>query len=439
MKYLITICTLVFISTLQIFGEIITVETLSDLNTEIAKSDAKIRLKPGKYDLKNLSGRKKVIEFSGSNNIIDLRGVYVNVTVGLVDSSYLRITGDNNRIVGGEFEDNYQNGLKEIKDFSAYNKDKRRLARGLRGAPVMSVEGDQNTVKGIKLTVRGSFPYGYGSIYGIGRDHVFGLNKRCGILIRGVENTLDGVEVQQRAFGHGIYMQDDADKTVIKNSLVEGVLRKTKELYDETDPQDLPKRSNYTMPLEGNRPIPKESAHSLCEDGIRMYDIPGSVTIENCTVTKMRGGIRLYLGGPAIVKNCKVTYCEYTNYNLPSNAQLEGSSGGFSFGPLSDYRLGRSKTKAEWTILRSPHVIGDHNIIDIQGNGHHIVLNRERGPMDRKEKRMIVVTGRGSTIINNTEYTISLGAKAKDNKISSYGPVVGNVKANKVTKIRTLR
>lgn len=438
MRYILILCLLISNVPTRAFGEIITVESLSAFSYEITKSDAKIRLKPGAYDFKDLPGRRKELNFSGSNNIIDLRGVYVRVEVGLVNDSYIRITGDNNTVVGGEFEDVYKKGAKKIKDFSAYNKDRRNFARGLGGAPVMKVDGDENEVKGIKLTVRGSFPYGYGSIYGIGRDHVFGLNKRCGILIRGVGNTLDGVEVQQRAFGHGIYMQEKADKTLIKNSLVEGVLRKTRELYDETDDEDLPKRSNYKLPLESNKPIPKESVYSLCEDGIRMYDIPGSVTVENCTVKKMRGGIRLYLGGPATVKDCTVMHCEYTNYNLPAHGKLSGSSGGFSFGPLSDYRLGRSRTKAEWTILRSPHASGDHNIMDIHGNGHHIVLNRERGPVDRREKRMIVITGRDSTIINNTEYTISLASGAKGNKISSYGSVKGNVEANTVTKIRSL-
>lgn len=440
MKTVFTICILALISYGAVSAQILTVESLNDFNAAIAKSDSKIRLQPGHYDIKDISGREKAIAFSGSNNIVDMRGVYVNATVGTVSSAYIRVTGHGNTIVGGEFEDTYKDGKKEIKDFGAYNRDRRNLASGLRGEPVMKVKGNKNSVKGIKLTVRGSFPYGYGSMFGIGRDHEFGLNKRCGILIKGVENTLDGVEVQQRAFGHGIYMQGDADKTLIKNSHVEGRLRKTKELYDETRPTDLPKRANYKIPRDGNIPIPKDSVHSLCEDGIRMYNIPGSVTVENCTVTKMRGGIRLYLGGPATVKNCSVTHCEYTNYNLPTKGELSDSTGDFSFGPLSDYRLSRSRSRAEWVILPSPHAIGDHNILDVQGNGHHIILNRKKGsPIDRKEKRTIVVTGRSSTIINNTEYTITLADSAKGNKITSYAPVIGNLSANTVTKLKSLK
>jgi hypothetical protein len=71
--------------------------------------------------------------------------------------------------------------------------------------------------------------------------------------VKGKSNTIDGCEVQQRAFGHGIYMQSPADKTVVKNTLVEGVLRPSKDLYLETNPRDLPARSNYEIPGKRSR------------------------------------------------------------------------------------------------------------------------------------------------------------------------------------------
>ena len=435
MKVISLLCWITYISALIVTAEIIHVDTLDKFNAAIARSQVKIKLKSGNYDLKNLSGKEKSLNFSGSNNMIDMGGAYVNVTVGLTRLAYIRVTGHNNVIAGGEFEDTYIDGQKVIKDFSNYNSDRENLASGLRGDPVMKISGNKNTVEGSKFTVRGSFPYGYGSIFGIGRDNEFGLNKRCGILITGVENTLDRVEIQQRAFGHGIYMQGSADKTLIKNSLVVGRLRKTKELYDEKKPTDLPKRANYKIPREDNIPIPRNSVHSLCEDGIRMYKIPGSIRVENCTVTKMRGGIRLYLGGPATVKNCTVTHCESTNYNLPAKGRVSESSGNFSFGPLSDYRLSRSGSVAEWTILPSPNAIGDHNILDVQGNNHHITLNRKKGsPLDSNEKRTIFITGANSIIINKTEYTITLADSAKGNKVTSNAPVLGNISANTVIK-----
>jgi len=439
MKYFIITCLIALILQPQVFGSVITVRSLTDLNTEAAKSGVKIKLKPGKYDLKDLPRDGRVLAFSGSNNTIDLSGVYVKATVGLVRTSYIHITGNKNTVLGGEFEDVYEKkGLTEITNFSSYNKD-RRLRVGLRGAPVLRVEGNGNTVNGIKLTVRGSYPYGYGSIYGITTDNIYGLDKRCGILIWGVGNTLDGVEVQQRAFGHAIYMQGPADKTVIKNSLVEGQTRETNDIYEEKGVKDLPRRSNYNIMADPSRPIPRDTVYSMCEDGIRMYDIEGSILVENCTVRKMRGGIRLYLGGPAVVKNSTAEGCASTNFNLPAGGELTDCIGDFTNGPLSDYRLNRSQTKAEWTIRKSPDAIGSHNIIDIGGNGHDITLKREDGPFDKEEKRVIMVTGSRSVIINKTEYTIMLAESAKRNRVWSYGPIEGNKKENDTKRIRSLR
>lgn len=420
----------------HLLAEEIPVQSLNELNEAIAKSGNLIRLAPGDYDLKDLSNSPKILEFSGSNNTIDLTDAYINVTVGTVNSCYLLFTGHKNTLIGGEFEDTYNNGLKEVTDFIAYNKDIRNLARGL-GDGVMHLMGNHNTIKNTKLTVRGSFPYGYGSYYGLNnRECVFGLSKRSGILIRGSDCTLDSVEVQQRAFGHGIFMQKRADNTVIKNCLVEGRLRKTADILSETDPSSMAKRSNYRIPRDENRLIPKDEYVCLSEDGIRMYSMKGSVTVENCTVKRMRGGIRLYLGGPATVTNCTAIECEYTNFNLPNHGVVTGSKGDFSYGPLSDYRLNRSNTKAEWTVLPSPNASGGHNLMDVQGHNHHITLNRTDGPIDSEEKRAIVVTGNGSTIINHTEYAVVLAEGTEGNTIQSFGPVTDNGVGNRVTKVK---
>lgn len=427
-------------------GTNIRVNSLNQLNDAISESGNTITLAPGEYDLSDLKGAKK-LNFSGSNNKISLRKTYIKATVGVTDESYIEILGNDNLIVGGEFEDVYESGLTKITDFSKYNKDQRKHAYGLRGAAVMKVSGTNNTVKDTKLTVRGSWPYGYGSYYGIGAHNTFGLNKRCGILIKNINNTIDGAEVQMRAFGHGIYMQDKADKTVIKNCLVEGTIRKCSDLYEETDPADLPKRTNYRFPnlkdfkmdSPGSYPIPKDEVFSLSEDGIRMYAIPGSVTVENCTVRKMRGGIRLYLGGPAVVKDCTVQFCQYTAYNLPKGGEIIDSSGDFSFAPIADYRLGRSSTKAEWTILPSKFAAGKHNLLDLQGHNHHITLKQGKGIHTKAETRAIVITGSGSTIINKTEYAVVLAKSSKDNKVQSFGPVTDEGSNNKVRKLHSRR
>ncbi|MEP2775270.1 MAG: right-handed parallel beta-helix repeat-containing protein [Luteolibacter sp.] len=410
----------------------VNVSSLKNLRDAVTKSDQRITMKPGKYDLTDLPERSRDITVSGSNNKIDLTGVFLKAPVGSVRSSYLVVSGDRNIFKGGTIEDTYDSGLTEVTDFSAYNQDRSTLARGLKGAPVVRVRGNENTIHGMKLTVRGSFPYGYGSLYGIGRDSAFGLDKRCGILLTGKANTIDHCEVQMRAFGHGIYMQEPADKSVIRNTLVEGRMRPSKDLYLETDPKDLPARSGYKSE---NLPIPKDVLLPLSEDGIRTYPGGGSVIVENCTVKKMRGGYRLYLASGATVIDSTAVDCGATNYNMPKGGTIQGSSGNFSYAPLNDFRLSRSKQNIELTILRSPEIVGPHNLADVLGSNHKIIFHRENGPTD-KNLRPIVVSDDNSTITNETEYPIILQATASGNTVISVGEVTNLGTNNKVTQLK---
>jgi len=440
------------------------VSTLSELRVAVQRNGQAIVMKSGRYALTDLPDDSRDIPVSGSNNTIDLSGVYVTVPVGSTRGSYISISGDNNVFRGGTFEDTYASGLVEVTDFSAYNKNRSTLAKGLSGSAVLRISGDNNTVADTTLTIRGSFPYGYGSMYGIGADNVYGLDKRCGILVKGKRNAVDGCELQQRAFGHGIYMQSPADETVIKNCLVEGAMRPSKDLYMETDPADLPARSNYKMPeltkrgrgrrrnrnTEGERnergsenenrrkdeatPIPKDTMIPLSEDGIRVYTGGGSVTVENCTVKKMRGGIRLYLASRATVTNSTAIDCGHTNFNLPTGGKVTGSTGNFAYGPLSDFRLSKSRQDIELTILPSPHAVGPHNLADVLGDNHNIVFHRTKGPLDAN-LRPIVIQGDGSTIRNETEYPITLQSSANGNTVASFGPVTDLGRNNTVSHI----
>lgn len=418
--------------------------TLSELRAALRNSDQAIVMKPGRYTLTDLPRGARDFPCSGSNNTIDLSEVHVTVPVGTTRRSYITISGNDNVFRGGTFEDTYPSGLKEVTDFGAYNKNRSTLAKGLEGSAVLTVTGNDNTVADTRLTIRGSFPYGYGSLYGIGADNVYGLDKRCGILVKGQRNVIDGCDVQQRAFGHGIYLQRPADQTLIKNCIVEGAMRPSNKLYLETDPKDLPVRSNYRLPTENRGrgrsrdrnqnagpAIPRDTMIPLSEDGIRVYAGGGSVVVENCTVKKMRGGIRLYLASRAKVTNCTATDCGHTNFNLPNGGKISGSTGNFAYAPLSDFRLSRSRQQVELTILPSPHAVGPHNLADILGSDHDIVFHRTPGPLDT-QLRPIVIEADNSTIRNETEYPIILQPTASGNTVVSFGQVT-DLGANNVS------
>ncbi len=412
--------------------KVVEVLTVNELRVALQRNDQEIVMKPGNYEMGDRSFR-----LSGSNNIVDLTGAYFSWVVGEAGRGRLSITGEGNTVRNGEFEDLYYDGRKEIVDFTAYNLNRKRLAKG--GGSNVSITGDNNRLIGFKMTVRGSYPYGYGAMFGIGRNHSVKLDKHCGIVIKAKNTLLDSVEVYQKAFCHAIFMQRPADNTVIRNCLVEGAVRETNDMYRETDPRSLPYRFNYKMPfsIAGSRnepelPIPRDHMFTITEDGIRVYTGGGSVRVENSIVRKTRGGIRLYLARAATVVNCQAIDCGSTNFNLPKGGSITGSSGNFAYGPLSDFRLGRSNQNIDLTILPSPHAMGDHNIADINGDGHTIVFRRAPGPVD-KTKRPIVVTGRNSHIRNETEYSIVLAKSSLGNTVISRGPVTDQGEENSVS------
>ena len=403
------------------------VSSLAELQNAVLLNDQTIVLTPGQYNIQSLPSNSRFFHCSGSNNTIDLRGVYIEFPVDATSDQHFLLTGSNNTLKGGVFENTYADGTEEITDYVKYNNDRNKFANG--GDPHIVIQGDGNSVIGTKMTVRGSFPYGYGSIYGINNNNQFGLSKRGGIAVQGTNAVIDSCELQMRAFGHAIYIQSPSNHTIIRNTTIVGDLRLGSELLAETDPTSLPSRSNFmdfSEDHENPDPIDPNRGISLCEDGIRLYNNGGSMEVENCRVEKMRGGIRGYLGSGTTVINSTAIDCESTNFNLPNGGSITNSYGNFSYCPLSDYRLGRSNTNVELTIIPSPHASGSHNLLDLEGNNHTAVFHRTSDPVDSEETRAIVITGDNSTVTNESEYTIILESTANGNQVTSCGTVIDN-------------
>ncbi|MDO7171611.1 hypothetical protein [Mariniflexile sp. AS56] len=448
----------------------VNVSNLSELRDAVQQSNQHIVLTPGDYVITSIPEDSRSFVCSGSNNVINLSGVYINFPVGTCKDAHFNITGSNNTLKGGTFEDTYQNGMKEVTDFGSYNQNRTTLAKGLKGGADIRVSGNGNTIEGIKLTVRGSFPYGYGNMYGIGRDNATGLDKRCALLITGVGNTVDNCEFQHRAFGHVIYMQNNADKTVIKNTYIEGAVRPSNDVYTETNDGDLPKRFGYKMPLgqmEG-LPIPRDVMLNLTEDGIRAYNIPGSVTVENCIVKKCRGGIKLYMAkGTVKVSDATVLDCIVEGYSLNNGGEMINCSGNAAYGPLVYMHFDNaSNQKIDLNVLPAPHAVGNHVFAAIKGSNHEIKLTPTAltTPIDATLRPIVVgYTARfeflttnypnvplgyeknyethfgkanykasNITIKNATEYPLILGDLSNSNTISSFGKVTDLGKNNSV-------
>ncbi|MBP1841268.1 carbohydrate-binding protein [Formosa algae] len=410
------------------------VTSLFDLRNAVVQSNQNIVLQAGDYNFEDLPSKYRNISISGSNNVIDLTDVYINFPISTSNTAHITVTGDNNTIRGGVFEDTYSSGITEITDFVAYNEDRTELAVGADPHIIITGDAEGTRIVKTKMTVRGSFPYGYGSLFGIGAGNTYGLDKRAGIQINGPNTEIDSCEVQMRAFGHGIFIGEPAANTLVKNTLVEGVVRKGSELYADGE-NSLLAQNDY-KDNDGNVVDP-DDVISLCEDGIRMYNGGGRATVENCVVKKMRGGIKLYLSSEATVSNSTSIDCGDVNFNMPTGGTITNSIGNFAYEELSDFAGNKNGYNAEWTILPSPHATGSHNIADVSGNNHYLVFHRADGPLDTDEERAIVVTGNNSTIINETEYAIILEASASGNIIYSCGggAVTDNGTDNTVTQL----
>ena len=395
-----------------------TANSLSELRNALTGSDQSIVMRPGKYNIEDLDTDQRSFQITGDNNTIDMTDVYIVFPVNATRASHFDITGSGNTFIGGTLENTYPSGIRTITDYVSYNQDRENLANG--ADMHFRIAGDNTTVIGTKMMVRGSFPFGYGSTFGIGAGSTYGLSKRAAMQIIAENTVIDSVSITVEAFGHGIFIQEPADNTTIKNSLVQGLVRETNDILAEGR-GSLPELNDY-LDRDGN-PIVRNEVLSLAEDGIRSYRSSGNVRVENSIVRRMRGGIRLYLADGATVVDSTAVDNGNTNFNLPRNGVVENSTGNFTYGPLHDFAASRSGQDLEITILPSPNAIGSHNIANVHGDDHNIVFHRASGPEDSDEQRVIKVYGNNSTIRNETEYSIELEADSSGNTIISAGEV----------------
>lgn len=425
------------------------VDSLDALRDVIGKSNQQIILAPGKYKVNDRRG----FRFSGSNNDVNLFGAYIEVPMEVASGRTLfRLTGDHIIIRGGTLEDTYPDGKTKVTDFGEYNQNNKYGKMN-----EVTVDGDDNRLEGMKMTIRGSFPYGYGNMYGIGAGSVVGLRKHCGIQIKGDRAVIDGCDVKIEAFGHAIYVQG-GDRTTVRNTVVEGVLRPSNDCYNETDNGDLARRFKYQLqwPEEvRGLPIPRDHMINCTEDGIRAYKGAGHMIVENCIVRKTRGGIKLYMAKSAKVTNCKVLDCVVQGYSLPSRGVISNSIGNAAYGPmLYVHGDNHSNQSIDLKVLPAPHSLGDHPLAAIKGRGHQIKFTRV-GKDVKETWRPIIVgypmrfdflsvdypdvpkgheahfkkyapkTYKASniTIYNGTAHPVVIGKLSEENTIISHGAV----------------
>jgi len=457
--------------------EKVRVSSVKAFREAVTRSNQRIVMKPGTYVVSDLLDSTTVFSLSGSNNHIDLSGVTIQIPLstlrkmtprGAHGRAAYKLAGNNIALRGGTLENTYPGGMTTVTDFGSYNQNAQYYPP--RGVTEMSVRGDDIKILGCTMTVRGSYPYGYGNIYGIGRGSAVGLKKHCGIQITGDRAVIDGCRVNIEAFGHAIFIQG-GHNTTVRNTVVEGGVRRSDDLYKETDDGDLAKKFGHAMqwPKEvKGLPIPRGHVLNLSEDGIRAYGKTGHVTVDNCKVSKTRGGIKLYMAKSATVQNCEVLDCVIQGYSLPSNGTIANSTGNAAYGPLLYVHFdSHSSQKIELKLLPSPHGLGDHPLAAIRGRGHTIKLTGSGGAKPKTLRPIIVgypmrfdflcvdypgvpkgyeenfaryspraYQASGITINNSTGHPVVLGKLSAGNTVTSVGPIRDHGANNSTTVSR---
>jgi len=372
------------------------VSTLFDLREAVRRDNQDIVMKPGTYNITDLADDDdRYFLVSGDNNTIDLTGVTIHFPVEIrTPEAHFYFSGRGNTLIGGTIENTYVNGATQITDFVSYNADRRFFGNG--GKPQMVIAGNDTSIIDTRMIVRGSFPYGYGSYFGINHINSFGLEKRSGIQV---------------------------NSTNTRNTTMIGQVRLTNDMLAESGPGSLIERNNG-RDADGN-PIPANEAESMGEDGIRAYGDAGDVLVENSVVRGMRSGIRLlFAGGDTRVINTVATDNRISNYDMFRNGTVEGSTSNFTYGPALLISRFHGGQEVDLTLQASPNAVGVHDIATIERDAE-ITFRRVPGsPIDSNEDRVIRVKAGGVKITNYTEYTIELESGTSGNEIISAGRVI---------------
>lgn len=377
------------------------INSLVELIELVSKDNVVIKMKPGIYNFNDSTLSQSLIikkynkegvpvsdypitaliNFSGSNSIYLLDGVTINI-----DTELLRSYGNNH--IFEIFVSGNNNQIKGLKVKSIGNEVP------IRGAVMMHVMGDNNTIANTDLFVQGSYPYGYGHLLGKGTKPIVKPYKHSSLLVSGKNTKLMACKVVTHAFGHGIVMQG-AYNTYIENCYVEGKMRSTDDMLAETSGPafDVGFKSDYPP----GKILPDE-IKALSEDGVRTYPYgylvgrkTEGVTVVNTIVKNMRSGFDLSAHqSPTTIKGCTAIGCQEKGYSVSKNAIIRDSKGDAKYGPLISFHGNNTENcNVELELINTVGEYPVGRLAEINGTGHKIKLKNHQN-LKRSENASIV-------------------------------------------------
>lgn len=419
-------------------GKVIKITTLKELAHYAALDSQRIRLAPGTYRLTDFLCEDSIklrlerkqhpyIDFSGSHNTFDLQGVTLEIDTRLrkqlrhpIHTNELVVTGNNNTLTG----------LMIVHTGHETSP----------GGATFCVEGEGNTVSAFTLHVQGSFPYGYGDLFGKGGPDVIRHQKHSGFLITGHHTTVRNTKLFMRSFGHGFYVQKSASNILFENCLVEGELRTTNDILKETEgPAVDVNFRTWTPNREGNYVVTPGYVKSLCEEGFRTYNRDNrNITFRNCTAINTRGGFELRTNGGVLLENCTTVGTERA-YWVGNDAVLKNCKGDAAHGPL--LFLEGSNVQAELVVDPAEDDCLVHSLVTIQGSNNKLTLRTEGTERNTALPILIGYThpehgesmspyGQapcvGLQLVNETSMPIVIGAQTEGYTLKTRGEVTVN-------------
>jgi hypothetical protein len=416
----------------------VAVSSLAELAEAAGKSGQVVTMKPGVYRLvdylapnmiaeQRKRGEFQFLTFAGHDNVFHLGGATIEVDTALrnalrppIHTDEILVSGNNNTLAGLTI---------------------RHIGEGASsGGAALGVTGQGNTLRDCTLHVCGSFPYGYGDLFGKGGSDIIGPRKKSGVHITGDGTRLVGCKLFMRSFGHGYYIQEDAENVSFEDCSVEGVMRATDDILAETTGPafKVDFRTVVTNRAGENRVTPGYMK-SLSEDGFRTYGQHKNLSFTNCTAKNMRGGFELRSKAGARLENCAALGNE-RGFWISTDAIVQNCRGDAQYGPLLFVEGDNAVVDVE--LLPSESTATVHALATIQGQGSKITIRQS--PTGARNRAIPILMGYGTPMMgdgmasiperearrislrNETSMPILIGPKARDSEILTAGPVEEN-------------
>ncbi|TCS40312.1 discoidin domain-containing protein [Reinekea marinisedimentorum] len=446
-----------------------TLSSIDELRDALDASNGTYRMEPGTYTFDDFDPDGNgctVLYMAGENTMIDFTDVVIDIPTSLLATNYscsdgwyqsILIEGDGNTLINGSFINTYPNGDLFVTDFKSHNEDSER--RPYKSNTYMRIWGDNTTLKNNSMIVRGSFPYGYGDMFGKGSGSTYGLKKHCAVLVSADDVVIDGFDLTQLAFCHGIFMQG-SDNTTIRNTTVQGRVRLGADMYQDGD-DSLPGMVDFLQQqptwYEGD-PIVEDRMYNLTEDGIRAYSSgtkkdgetydTGSIYVEESSVTNMRNCFALVAADEAELEGVTVKGCAENGYSVPSGSTVSNAYGDAAYAPLIQMPYGNeSNISMDITLIEPGFASGPYKFSNIAGSNHTIILRNDGSePNDSlpiligyawdrwedDEDNLYRNGASGITLYNYTERDVELTEYAEDNTVYTQTDVTDNGTGNPV-------